>query len=63
MVLLFAVVGFAEVPQQTPRAVTTEPPSAVILPPLDAEFDVNADAEVVVNVGKIAFATIVTSFP
>ena len=37
VVLEFAVVGFAEVLQQTPRAVTLAPPSEVMFPPLAAE--------------------------
>jgi len=51
-VLLFAVVGFAEVLQQTPRAVTAAPPSAVILPPLCAVVPVMEVTAVVVKVGK-----------
>ena len=53
-VLLSAIVGFWFVLQQTPRAVTSEPPSDVISPPDDALVDVTADAVVVVNVGLTA---------
>ena len=35
-VLKFDIVGFAEVPQQTPRDVTLTPPSDVTIPPLEA---------------------------
>ncbi|MEJ7675201.1 MAG: hypothetical protein WKF59_21475 [Chitinophagaceae bacterium] len=51
-VLLFAVVGFAAVLQQTPRAVTAAPPSAVILPPLCTVVFVMEVTAVVVKVGK-----------
>jgi len=50
-VWLLLVVGFAEVLQQTPLAVTEAPPSDVTLPPLDALFEVMADTVVVVTVG------------
>jgi hypothetical protein len=36
LVLLEPVDGFCEVPQQTPRAVTSDPPSLVIFPPASA---------------------------
>ena len=45
------VVGFGEVPQQTPRAVTAIPPSFVILPPLVAVVGAIADTFVVERVG------------
>ena len=48
VVWLPAMVGFAVVPQQTPRAVTAKPPSEVIFPPEVAEFIVIAVAAVVV---------------
>jgi uncharacterized membrane protein len=51
-VLLLAVVGFAAVFQQTPRAVTAAPPSAVILPPLCAVVSVKEVTAVVAKVGK-----------
>jgi hypothetical protein len=47
VVLLFAIVGFTDVPQQTPRAVTGVPPSFVTLPPLVAVVLVIEDAAVV----------------
>jgi hypothetical protein len=63
VVLLFVIVGLAEVAQQTPRAVTAEPPSLVILPPLVAVVEVRAETAVVVKTGKIAVAAAVTWFP
>ena len=47
-----AMVGFAAVLQQTPRAVTVAPPSTVTLPPLAAVVIVIAVAAVVVTVGN-----------
>ena len=47
-----AMVGFAVVAQQTPRAVMVAPPSLVILPPLAAVVMVMAVASVVVTVGN-----------
>ena len=49
-----AIVGFVVVPQQTPRAVTADPPSFVILPPLEAVVEVIADTTVVVKTGANA---------
>ena len=49
---LLSVVGFAEVLQQMPRAVTAAPPSAVTLPPPVAVVWVMAVMAVVVTVGK-----------
>ena len=49
-----AIVGFAVVLQQTPRAVTAAPPSSVILPPLAAVVDVMEVTAVVVMDGKVA---------
>jgi hypothetical protein len=46
-----AVVGFDEVLQHTPRAVTLAPPSEVTLPPLDAVVCATEEAAVVVTVG------------
>ena len=63
VLVLNAIVGLAEVPQQTPRAVTAAPPSLVILPPLVAVVEVRADTAVVVSTGKIAVAAAVTWFP
>jgi hypothetical protein len=45
------VVGFGEVLQQIPLAVTGLLPSLVMFPPDVAEFVVTDEAEVVVNVG------------
>ena len=47
-----AIVGFAVVAQQTPRAVTVAPPSLVILPPLVAVVIVMAVVVAVVIVGN-----------
>jgi hypothetical protein len=49
-VLLSAIVGFADVLQQTPRAVTAAAPSKVTLPPEFAVEAVIEDAAVVVTV-------------
>ena len=48
----FATVGFGEVLQQTPLAVTGVPPSEVILPPLIAVILVTEVATFVVKVAK-----------
>ena len=45
--------GLAVVLQQTPRAVTAEPPSELIFPPLNAEVLVIDVAATVVNVGEL----------
>ena len=50
-VVLSAVVGFGDMLQQRPRAVTAEPPPEVTLPPLSAEVEVMLDTAVVVTVG------------
>lgn len=50
-VLLSAVVGLADVDQQTPRTVTFPPPLSVILPPDTAVVRVIELAAVVVSVG------------
>ena len=47
-----AMVGFAVIAQQTPRAVTVAPPSLVTLPPLVMVVMVIAVAAVVVTVGN-----------
>ena len=47
-----AMVGFAAVLQQTPRAVTVAPPLLVTLPPLVAVVIAIAVAAVVVTVGN-----------
>jgi hypothetical protein len=49
-VILLAVVGAVEVPQQTPRAVTLAPPSEVIFPPAVAVVVAIADGVVVLRV-------------
>ena len=55
VVLKFAIVGFAAVFQQTPRAVTAAPPSVVILPPLVAVVPVMAlITEVLLITGAVA---------
>jgi hypothetical protein len=54
VVLKLAVVGFWVIAQHTPRAVTAEPPSAVILPPLVAVVEVMAVRSVVVKTGASA---------
>ena len=59
MVLLLAVVGFAEVLQQTPRAITDVLPSEVILPPLSAVVSVIEFTAVVVKEGKPGVAVVV----
>jgi hypothetical protein len=53
VVLLSAVVGLAEVLQQTPRAVTDAPPSEVTLPPPDAVVEVIEVIVAVVTVGVV----------
>ena len=51
VVLLLETVGLAEVLQQTPLAVTEEPPSEVTIPPPVAPVEVILDGLVVVSVG------------
>jgi len=51
VLVLNEVVGFADVLQHTPRAVTDAPPSLVILPPLVAVELVIEDDAVVESVG------------
>ena len=51
LVFELPVVGFWEVLQQTPRAITAEPPSFEISPPLVAVVDSMAEAEVVESIG------------
>jgi hypothetical protein len=62
VLVLNAIVGFADVLQHTPRAVTATPPSLVILPPLVAVVLVIEDAAVVVSVG-IEVVVKLISFP
>ena len=52
VVLLSAVVGFADVDQQTPLAVTGPPPSAEIDPPQTAELGFIEVTALVVNVAS-----------
>jgi len=47
------MVGFGDMLQQTPLAVTSAPPSKVTFPPLDAVFDVIAETAVVLTVGTM----------
>ena len=47
-----AIVGFCEVLQQIPRAVTLAPPSLVTLPPQLAVLEVIAEIVAVVSLGK-----------
>ena len=58
-----ATVGFNDVLQHTPRTVTDEPPSDVILPPEDAVVEVRPDVAEVVIAGKVAPAVKVISVP
>jgi hypothetical protein len=53
LVVSSAVVGFADVLQQTPRAVTESPPSSVTLPPPDAVVEVIEVIVAVVTVGVV----------
>ena len=63
VVLLSAVVGLADVLQQTPRAVTADPPSEVTFPPLDAVVEVMPVTAVVVTVGAAVVVEKPTSDP
>ena len=54
VVWLLLKVGFCEVLQHTPRAVTAEPPSLVTFPPVVADLSVMPLAVVVVTVGATA---------
>ena len=64
VVLLLDIVGFADVLQQTPLAVTVAPPSLDTFPPLSAEVGVKKDIAVVVIVGNIAGPVVkLISFP
>ena len=62
-VQLPGVVGLAEVPQHTPRAVTVAPPSALTLPPLVAVVVVILVIAVVETVGGVAAVVKVRSLP
>ena len=63
VVLSSAVVGLAEVLQQTPLAATVAPPSDVTFPPLVALVGVIEDGAVVETVGVIVEEVKDTSFP
>ena len=54
VLVLNAIVAPELVLQQTPRAVTVEPPSAETFPPDDAVVPVIVEIVVVVNVGIVA---------
>ena len=53
VVLLFAIVGVADVLQQIPDAVIAEPPLAVIVPPETASTFVILLAAVVLSIGAV----------
>ena len=55
LVILFAVVGFFDVLQHTPRSVTVEPPSLVIMPPPVAAFWDKLVILTVITVGTSSF--------
>jgi len=55
--------GFWVKLQQTPLAVTADPPSVVIAPPLTAEVARTAEIVEVVSTGKTASVLQVTWFP
>ncbi len=59
--LVFAMVGFCVVDQQTPLDVTAAPPSLVMLPPPLAVVCVIADIAVVVTVGATIFGWVVNA--
>ena len=64
VVLLPATVGFADVDQQTPLAVTPAPPFDVTFPPDTAVVAVIEEAAVVVTDGTtIGFVSKTISFP
>ena len=55
----FAIVGFGDVLQHVPRAVTVTPPSELIVPPLTADVNVIETTVAVVSTGKVAVAEVV----
>ena len=57
------MVGLGDMPQQTPLAVTSAPPSKVIFPPLDAVFNAIAVTAVVLTVGVVVEVVKLTSLP
>ena len=58
LVLSSAVVGLADVLQQTPRAVTLAPPSAATFPPHAAVVVVIPETAAVVTVGVVLVVTL-----
>jgi hypothetical protein len=54
VVWLSVVVGDAELDQQTPLAVTEDPPSQLTVPPLAAPVEVMAVRDAVVRLGSVA---------
>jgi len=54
VVLLSVIEGFWLVLQQTPLAVTPDPPSELMLPPLLAEVEVTEVNALVVKTGRLA---------
>ena len=58
-----AIVGFADVLQQTPRYIIVLPPSLVTFPPLVAVVCVIEDTAVVVSVGTVPVVVKLISFP
>ena len=63
VVLLFPVVGPGEVDQQTPRTMTADPPSLVMVPPPAAEIEVIDVTAIVERVGSIAVVVKFISLP
>ena len=62
-VWLSAIVGSADVLQQTPLVVTDAPPSSVTSPPLEAVVEVMEKGVLVVTVGIIAGVIKLRSLP
>jgi hypothetical protein len=63
VVLLFAIVGVADVLQQIPDAVIVEPPLDVMVPPELAEFCVILLAAMVLIIGAVAVDVKLVSGP
>jgi hypothetical protein len=63
LVFELPIVGFGEVLQQTPTAVSADPPEDVTSPPEAAEFAAIEDIVAVVTVGVEAVVAKLTSFP
>ena len=63
VVLLFAMVGVADVLQQIPDAVIAEPPLDVMVPPELAVFCVILLAAIVLSIGAVAVDTKLVSGP